>query len=280
MSSGDDFVPSSEAPIQSATTFDSPIINTPAEVNLDRSVTIWASGSVTAATANKPGYITVSKSDIREAIGIGPDAYIPALDRASISHYFNPTSQRLGLRVKQGKGEKAKKLVEDAAHARNPISKKMEAFTAVIPSQTQGNIQQELRPINQAKNMNRTEREAARKWRGLKVEDLTDGVIASSIDDPENPGTQKVIKYEVPLVKTNGDPQPLAYMLEKNKESFPGFAGDGIRSKIHDYDGVHYYSMPPQVGQSLSCLVLLFFARLTHKCTNKCDCFPFLLSVS
>ena len=113
-------------------------------------------------------------------------------------------------------------------------------------SQTQGNIQQELRPINQAKNMNREERETARKWRGLRVEDLTDGVIASSIDDPENPGTSKVIKYEVPLVKTNGDPQPLAYMLEKNKESFPGFAGDGIRDKIHDYDGVHYYSIPPQ----------------------------------
>lgn len=244
--STEEFTPADGPPVQSQTTFESPIINAPAEVNLERSVTIWASGSVTADDANNVGYITVSKDDIREAIGIGKDAFIPALDRASISHYFNPTSQRMGIRVKQGKGEKAKKLVEDAAHARNPRSKKMEAFTAVLPSQTQGNIQQELRPINQAKNMNREERETARKWRGLRYEDLTDGVIASSIDDPENPGTQKLIKYEVPLVKTNGEPQPLAYMLEKNKESFPGFAGDGIRDKIHDYEGVHYYSIPPQ----------------------------------
>lgn len=242
----EEFVPAGESAIQSQTTFEHPIVNSPAEVNLNRSVTIWASGSVTANSATQSSTITVSRDDIREAIGVGADAYIPALNKASISHYFNPTSQRLGVRVKQGSGDRAKKLVEDAAHARNPRTQKMEGFTAVIPSQTQGNIQQELRPINQAKNMNREELEAAKKWRGLKTEDLTQGVIASSIDDPENPGTQKTIKYEVPIVTPDGNPQPIAYMLEKNKESFPGFAGDGIRSRIHDYDGVHYYSVPVQ----------------------------------
>ena len=40
------------------------------------------------------------------------------------------------------------------------------------------------------------------------------------------------------------DPQPVAHMLEKNKEQFPGFAGDGIKSKIHEFDGAHYYTAP------------------------------------
>lgn len=35
-------------------------------------------------------------------------------------------------------------------------------------------------------------------------------------------------------------------MLEKNKEQFPGFAGDGIKSKIHEFEGAHYYSVPPK----------------------------------
>ena len=61
--STEEFTPSSDVPVQSQTTFDSPIINTPAEVNLDRSVTIWASGSVTADDANQTGYITVSKAE-------------------------------------------------------------------------------------------------------------------------------------------------------------------------------------------------------------------------
>jgi len=32
-------------------------------------------------------------------------------------------------------------------------------------------------------------------------------------------------------------------VLEKNKEQFPGFAGEGIKSKIHEFDGSHYYSV-------------------------------------
>ena len=47
-------------------------------------------------------------------------------------------------------------------------------------------------------------------------------------------------------MQTNGDPQPVAHMLEKNKEQFPGFAGDGIKSKIHEFEGAHYYSVPPK----------------------------------
>ena len=27
---------------------------------------------------------------------------------------------------------------------------------------------------------------------------------------------------------------------------FPGFQGSDIRTKIHDFEGVHYYSVPPQ----------------------------------
>ena len=33
---------------------------------------------------------------------------------------------------------------------------------------------------------------------------------------------------------------------EKNKEQFPGFAGNGIKSKIHEFEGAHYYSVPPK----------------------------------
>ena len=33
--------------------------------------------------------------------------------------------------------------------------------------------------------------------------------------------------------------------LRDTNRQFPGFQGDEIRTKIHDYDGVHYYSVPP-----------------------------------
>ena len=41
-------------------------------------------------------------------------------------------------------------------------------------------------------------------------------------------------------------------MLEKNKEQFPGFAGDGIKSKIHEFAGANYYSVPPKYVHDLS----------------------------
>ena len=41
-------------------------------------------------------------------------------------------------------------------------------------------------------------------------------------------------------------PEPVAYMLEKNRAQFPGFSGDDITDKIHEYDGQQYYSVPPK----------------------------------
>lgn len=239
-----EFSPEDGPVVQSQTTFETPIVTAPTEAKLNRSVTIWASGSVTIDDALDVGHIDIKKEDILEAIGVGPDSYLPGLDKVFVSHYFNPTSQRLGVRVVQGK--KNVKLVEDQAHGRNPTTQKMEGFTTIIPSQVQGNLSQELRPVNSAKDISAEELETRKKWIGLRTEDLTDGVMATSIPDPENPGQTKIVKYDVPLVKQNGEPQPLAYMLEKNKEQFPGFQGDEIRSKIHDFEGVHYYSVPPQ----------------------------------
>lgn len=199
--SSEEFNPEGGSVVQSATTFDHPIVTAPTEAKLDRSVTIWASGSVTIDGALEEGFIDIKKEDIREAIGVGPDSYIPGLNKVFISHFFNPTSQRLGLRVVQG-SDKELPLVEDAAHGRNPSSKKMEAFTAIIPSQVQGNISQELRPVNIAKDVSPEEMETRKKWIGLRTEDLTDGVMATTIPDPENPGQTKIVKYDVPLVST------------------------------------------------------------------------------
>ena len=62
-------------------------------------------------------------------------------------------------------------------------------------------------------------------------------------------------------------------MLEKNKEQFPGFAGDGIKSKIHEFEGAHYYSVPPKyvffdfllfTGVYANFLLLWSFCRYVH----------------
>lgn len=131
---------------------------------------------------------------------------MPPLSGASISHYFNPTSQRLGLRVK---GNSDTSLVEDSAMARNPFTQKMEGFTAVVPSVTQGNLSQKLNPINSAKSMSAEQSAMLSKWRGLKTTDLTDGLM--EVRMPQEDGSSKVVMYNVPLVKTNGDPQPVAH---------------------------------------------------------------------
>ena len=131
---------------------------------------------------------------------------VPPLSGASISHYFNPTSQRLGLRVK---GNSDTSLVEDSAMARNPFTQKMEGFTAVVPSVTQGNLSQKLNPINSAKSMSAEQSAMLSKWRGLKTTDLTDGLM--EVRMPQEDGSSKVVMYNVPLVKTNGDPQPVAH---------------------------------------------------------------------
>ena len=50
----------------------------------------------------------------------------------------------------------------------------------------------------------------------------------------------------MPLTTIDGAPQPVAYMLEKNRQQFPGFRDDEIADKIHEYDGLQYYSVPPK----------------------------------
>ena len=57
--------------------------------------------------------------------------------------------------------------------ARNPFSQKMEGFTAVVPSVTQGDLGQKLVPINSAKSMSPEQAAMLSKWRGLKTSDLT-----------------------------------------------------------------------------------------------------------
>lgn len=93
--------------------------------------------------------------------------------------------------------------------ARNPFTQKMEGFTAVVPSVTQGNLSQKLTPINSAKSMSPEQSAMLSKWRGLKTSDLTDGLM--EVRMPQEDGSSKVIMYNVPLVKTNGDPQPVAH---------------------------------------------------------------------
>ena len=101
---------------------------------LNRTVTIYASGSVTVNGALEPSTITIKQDDIRQALGVEGKQWVPPLSGAKISHYFNPTNQRLGITV-TGKSEQP--IVQDAAMARDPFQQKMRGFTAVIPSVTQ-----------------------------------------------------------------------------------------------------------------------------------------------
>ena len=210
-----DFVPEAVAP--SATTFDSPIIQSEIDVIPDRKVPIYVSGSVSGKTALEPSTLKLSASDIKEAIGIGPDQYVPHLSSAKISHFFNPTQQRIGLRVKNSKT--GQNITKNAAHARNPASRKMEGFTAVLPSVIQGNLNMALEP--EGTDIDVAEAETLAKWRGLKTKDLTDGIMETRVPNAE--GVPTVVKYDVPIVRPNGQPQPGAFMLERNKEAFPGF---------------------------------------------------------
>lgn len=60
--------------------------------------------------------------------------------------------------------------------ARNPRSEKMEKFTAVVPSTTQGNLSQKLAAHGTASPRSEEQEEQMKKWRGLTTADLTDGV--------------------------------------------------------------------------------------------------------
>ena len=160
-----------------------------------------------------------------------------------ITHFHNPTKQRLGVRIKGGKSSDTL-LAENSAMARNPKTRKMENWTAVIPSVMQGNLDQTLVPIHGSANLSTEQEAALQKWKGLTTDDLTNGLM--EVRMPDSDGAQRTVMYNVPLVKDDGQPQPVAYMLEKNREQFPGFRGDEISKQIHDYNGQQYYSVPPK----------------------------------
>jgi hypothetical protein len=163
----EEFQPEPVAP--SATTFDNPMPQVDTASIPDRKVTIFASGAVSGATALKPGTISITADDIKKAIGVGKDQYIPRLTNAKITHFFNPSMQRLGLRIKNSKTDKD--IVENSAHARNPATQAMEGFTAVLPSVVQGNLNAPLVPLGN--NISDEQAETLEKWRGLKTSDLT-----------------------------------------------------------------------------------------------------------
>ena len=236
-SAEEEFVPQPVAP--SATTFKEPITHTPGSTIPDRKVTIYVSGSVTGRDSLEKGVLNLTAADIKAAIGLGKDQYVPKLESAKITHFFNPTQQRIGLRVTNSKTGKS--IVKNSAHARNPKTRQMEGFTAVLPSVMQGNLNTPLEP--EGNDMDDEEQKVLERWRGLKTEDLTDGIMETRIPDAN--GVSQVVKYDAPLARPNGEPQPVAYMLERNKEAFPGFKGKEIKSKIHNFDGMQYYTVPP-----------------------------------
>jgi hypothetical protein len=59
----------------SPTTFENPILGNDDTPSLNRTVTIYASGSVSVDGALKPSTITVKQEDIRAAIGVGADQW-------------------------------------------------------------------------------------------------------------------------------------------------------------------------------------------------------------
>lgn len=87
----------------------------------------------------------------------------------------------------------------------------MEGFTAVIPSNTQGNLNQKLDPVASAKGMSPEQAEMMRKWRGLKTGDLTDGILETRAPDGE--GGTRTVKYDVPLVKSDGKPRKFSCLI-------------------------------------------------------------------
>lgn len=204
----EEFVPQPVAP--SATTFKDPITHTPGTTIPDRKVTIYVSGSVSGKDALKMGVLNLNAEDIKAAIGLGKDQYVPKLESAKITHFFNPTQQRTGLRIINSKTGKS--IVKNSAHARNPRTKKMEGFTAVLPSVMQGNLNTPLEP--KGNDMDDEEQKVLERWRGLKTEDLTDGIMETRIPDAN--GVSQVVKYDVPLARPNGEPQPVSVLSQQS----------------------------------------------------------------
>jgi len=57
----------------SQTTFDIPVPDTRGVAHINKTVTIYGSGSVSIADALKPSKIVLKAEDIKQAIGVGPD---------------------------------------------------------------------------------------------------------------------------------------------------------------------------------------------------------------
>ena len=60
----------------SPTTFENPMIGNDDTPTLNRTVTIYASGSVSVDGALKPSTITLKQEDLRAAIGVGADQWL------------------------------------------------------------------------------------------------------------------------------------------------------------------------------------------------------------
>ena len=56
-------------------------------------MTIYASGSVSVDEALQTSKITLKQEDIRAALGVGDNQWVPPLSGARISHYFNPVRE-------------------------------------------------------------------------------------------------------------------------------------------------------------------------------------------
>ena len=188
-----EFMPEPVAP--SATTFEFPIAQGEGTTIPDRKVTIYVSGSMTGKDSLKTSTMKLSAEDIKAAIGLGADQYVPTLTGAKITHFFNPTQQRWGIRIKNAKTGDL--IVKNSAHARNPKTRAMESFTTVLPSVIQGNLNMPLEP--QDNKMDTEEAEVLERWRGLKTSHLTDGIMETRV--PDSSGTPTVVKYDVPLVR-------------------------------------------------------------------------------
>lgn len=70
----------------------------------------------------------------------------------------------------------------------------MEGFTAVVPSVTQGDLGQQLKPINSAKSMSPEQAAMISKWRGLKTSDLTGKLLYAPVEQFLEYGLPQVLR--------------------------------------------------------------------------------------
>ena len=131
-------------------------------------MTIYASGSVNVDNALEPSKITIKQDDIRKALGVGDKgtplsgaritrlftlfSFNPSVTAFSYSFlhidYFNPTSNVLAFQLRV-KGRHCGRQ----CHGKESLRGQDAGYTAVVPSVTQGNLDQKLVPINAAKSV-------------------------------------------------------------------------------------------------------------------------------